>query len=338
MIPVNAKICPYCGKEQVVSEVEPWICNICGTKNIGTNEVCNACGSPRGMANPLSEEELLKTSNKVDWLSNDNLVIRLANGEMTKPLSVMVYSTKGQMVTPIDKARVPLQIFKVIGKITIFIDLSHPLFTEMGMPVEQVVASETAMYLYDEWRSLSGNPEHNLSVLTWEILQANWKDELDLTPDAVSDDCQDLLSAILARLQENMKPEDFPYYFDELSNTQKKELTTNLINASADIGHISDMRENGDYLKYVPADFILTIYNENPDLFFGGKVWKISLVSGGENLLGKENIEEFRRKITEQYKNYLMDLISYTGNRYSDMITMKRVKLSIEFLQRGMVE
>lgn len=338
MIPINAKTCPYCGKEQVISEVEPWICNICGTKNIGTSDVCNECKNQRGMANPLSKEELLKVSNKIDSLSNDNLVIRLANGEMTKPLNVTVYSTKGQMVTPIDKARVPLQIFKEIGKISIFIDLSHSLFTGMGMPVEQIVASEIAMYLYDEWRILASNPEHNLSILTWEILQANWKDELDLTPDAVFNDCQDLLSAILAKLQESIETEDFPYYFDELTNTQKKELTTNLINAGADIGQITDMRKNGDYLKFVPADFILTIYDESPDLFFGGKVWKTSLVSVGEDLLGKENLEEFRRKMTEQYKNYLRDLISYTNNRYSDMITMKRVKLSIEFLQRRMVE
>ena len=59
---------------------------------------------------------------------------------------------------------------------------------------------------------------------------------------------------------------------------------------------------------------------------------------GGEELLGKENIEEFRNKLIGQYRNYLQDLISYTQNKYTDTITMKRVKLSVEFLQRSMVE
>lgn len=242
------------------------------------------------------------------------------------------------MVTPLDKHRVPLQIFKVIGKLTMFIDLSHPLFTEMGMSAEQVVASETAMYLYDEWRSLAGNPEHNLSVLTWAILQANWKDELDLTPDTVAREAQDLLDTILQRLKETMAATDSSYYFEELTDTEKKVLTNNLINNGVDLTEIGTLKETGGYLTYVPYSFIMTVFNQNPDDFFGGKVWRTSLVSGGEELLGKENIEEFRNKLIGQYRNYLQDLISYTQNKYTDTITMKRVKLSVEFLQRSMVE
>ena len=290
------------------------------------------------MENPLSEGELLKVSDKIDNLSNDDLVIRLANGEKTKPLRVEVYATKGTMVTPVEKHRVPLQIFKVIGKITMFIDLSHPLFTEMGILPEQIVASETAMYLYDEWRSLAGSPEHNLSILTWEILQANWKDELGLTPDAIAKEAQALLDNILLRLQETMTAEDSSYYFGELTDVEKKALTNNLLNAGVDLPEISTLKENGGYLVYVPYTFIMTMFNQNPDDFFGGKVWKTSLVSGGEELLGKENIEEFRSKLIGQYKNYLQDLISYTQNKYTDTITMKRIKLSVEFLHRGMVE
>lgn len=338
MIPVTAKKCPICGSSQVVSVVEPWNCKVCGARNVGTNEACHSCGSPRGMENPLSEGELLKVSDKMDSLSNDDLVIRLANGEKTKPLRVEVYATKGTMVTPVEKHRVPLQIFKVIGKLTMFIDLSHPLFTEMGISSEQIVASETAMYLYDEWRSLAGNPEHNLSILTWEILQANWKDELDLTPDAIVKEVQALLDNVLLRLKETMGAEDSSYYFGELTAGEKKVLTNNLINAGIELANLSPLIDSGEYLVFVPYTFIMTMFNQNPDDFFGGKVWKTSLISGGEELLGKENIEEFRSKLIGQYRNYLQDLISYTQNKYTDTITMKRVKLSVEFLNRSLVE
>jgi hypothetical protein len=290
------------------------------------------------MENPLSEGELLKVSDKMDGLSNDDLVIRLANGEKTKPLHVDVYATKGNMVTPVEKRSVPLQIFKVVGRLSIFIDLSHPFFTEMGVSPEQVVASETAMYLYDEWRSLAGNPEHNLSVLTWEILRTNWKDELGLTPDNVLKESQALLDGVLVRLKENVAVKDSSYYFDELTDTEKKALTNNLINNGVELTEIVTLKDNGGYLLYVPYTFIMTMFNQNPDDFFGGKVWKTSLVSGGEEFLGKDNIEEFRNKLIGQYKNYLQDLVSYTQNKYTDTITMKRVKLSVEFLQRSMVE
>ncbi len=338
MIPFTAKVCPHCGSSQVVSEVEPWNCKICGTKNIGTHDICRTCGSPRGMEHPLSEGELLKASDKVDELSNDDLVIRLANGEKTKPLRIEVYSTKGTMVTPIDKHRVPLQIFKEIGKLTMFIDFSHSLFTEMEISAEQVVASETAMYLFDEWRSLAGNPEHNLSVLTWQILQANWKDELDLTPDSVVREVQETLDAILQRLKDSMAAKDSSYYFDELSDVEKKELSNNLINNGVDLTEIGRLKDSGAYFAYVPYTFIMTIYDQSPDDFFGGKVWTTSLVSGGEDLLGRENIEEIRGKLIGQYRSYLQDLISYTQNKYADTITMKRVRLSVQFLQRSMVD
>ena len=219
----------------------------------------------------------------------------------------------------------------------VLIDLSHPLFSEMGIAAEQVVASETAMYLYDEWRSLAGNPEHNLSVLTWEILQANWKDELDLTPDAVVREVQGILDNILQRIKDSMSTVDSSYYFDELTDAEKRVLTNNLISNGVDLTQIAALKESGDYLTYVPYTFIMTIYEQNPDGFFGGKVWKTSLASGGEEFLGRQNVEEIRNKLIGQYRNYLQDLISYTLNKYTDTITMKRVKLSVEFLQRNTI-
>ena len=33
-IPVSAKVCPKCGKSQEPEIIKPWVCNICGTKNL----------------------------------------------------------------------------------------------------------------------------------------------------------------------------------------------------------------------------------------------------------------------------------------------------------------
>ena len=338
LIPANAQQCPYCGTDQTILIVEPWTCNICGTRNIGTNDTCSTCGKERGLPNPLSEEELKNNSDKVDELSNNELVINIADDVRTNPLRVEVYATKKSILTPIENRPLPLQVFKNIGAIKVFLDLNHPMFSTMDVIPEQVVASEVAMYLYDEWRSNAGKPEHNLSIITYKVLEANWKDELELSPDYVSKDAMDLLDDILERIRLNISNEEKAYYYSELSDTDKKALTNALINDGIALESIGILKESGDYLKYVPYSFIMTIFDQSPDLFFDGNVWKQSLASDSAELLGRENVEEFQNKVIGQYKGCLQDLIDYCENKYVDMITMKRVKLSVEFLRRGMME
>lgn len=64
----------------------------------------------------------------------------------------------------------------------------------------------------------------------------------------------------------------------------------------------------------------------------------VSLASGGEELLGSDNVARAREKIIRQYENSLQDVITFAENQYSDATTLQRVKLSIEFLRKEMVE
>ena len=72
-------------------------------------------------------------------------------------------------------------------------------------------------------------------------------------------------------------------------------------------------------------------------MFFGGGVWTTSLASGGEDLLGHDVVAQAREKIVRQYENNLIDVVTFAENKYSDILTLQRVKLSIEFLRKGMV-
>ena len=192
------------------------------------------------------------------------------------------------------------------------------------------------MYLYQERMNLSNYVEHNLSNLTWKVLQANWKDSIEISCDSISQDVKDLLSEILLRLQENLCGEAADY-FDELSINQKKQLTDSLIQNGIDLSDIGELKANGEYLRYTPFSFIYTLFQEEPDMFFGGKVWKTSLACGGEELLGYDIVAEAREKIIRQYANYLQDLIIFNENKYSDILTLQRVKLSVEFLRKDLV-
>ncbi len=336
-IPLSAASCPYCGKNQVTTILEPWICKVCGNKNISAEEKCKKCSSPRGTNHPLSERELLLCSDKIDILSNSGLIIRLADGTQSNAIQVDVYSTQKAMVSPITKETLPLIIYKEIGHLTVFIDLSHPFFVNCSLSKEQLVASEIAMYLYDEKRTLASYAEHNLSNLTWNILHTNWGDSMELSRDSVLKESNGLLEELRGKIMDVLG-EEGALYFGDLTDIEKQQLTSCLIQHGIDLSTIGKMKENGEYLQYTPYSFLMTLYHETPDSFFGGGIWNTSLANGGEELLGAENVIRAREKIISQYENYLQDVVNFFENKYTDTITLQRVKLSVDFLRKGMIQ
>lgn len=336
MIPVSAVTCPYCGTNQIPEILEPWTCKVCGRKNVATDDVCKGCGSLRGAKHPLSTEELLTVSDKVDSLSSDGLSVTLADGSKSNLIKVQVYSTQKPIISPLSKVSLPLVIRKEIGNLTLFVDFSHPYFTKCGLSREQMIAGEIAMYLYQERMNLSSYAEHNLSNLTWEVLQSGWKESIEISYETIYHDAEDLLTEIRQRVGDNLGSEA-SVHFDELSIEQKKLMTSALLQNGVDLSSIGELKETGRYLSYVPFSFILTLFREEPDCFFGGKVWNTSLANGGEELLGHDIVTQAREKIIQQYENYLGDLIIFHENKYSDMLTLKRVSLSIEFLRKDLI-
>lgn len=337
VIPVSAVSCPHCGSSQIPEILEPWICDVCGRKNVATDDICKKCGSKRGTKNPLSHDALITISDKVDTLSCDGMSITLADGTRSNPIKIQVYSTQKPIFSPVNKEDIPLIVFREIGEIKVFVDFSHPFFTTCGLSREQLIASEVAMYLYQERMNLANYVEHNLGNLTWEILQSAWKDSIEINFDNVYRDTEVLLNDIRQRLQDNLGS-DAAVYFDDLSPNQKQQMTNLLIGNGIDLSTIGTLKDNGKYLSYIPFSFILTLFQEDVDIFFHGKVWSTTLANGGEELLGKDVVSHAREKIVQQYKNYLEDLIIFYENKYSDMITLQHAKLAIEFLRKDLIE
>ena len=335
LIPFSAATCPHCGTNQLPVILEPWICKVCKTKNVATDDVCKVCHSPRGANHPLSKDELLAHADKDDSLSADALSVKLADGSLSNPVHLEVYSTHSSMVTPITNVREPLVIHKEIGKLTIFVDYSHPFFTRCILSREQLIASEVAMYIYQERMNLASYSEHNLSNLTWSVLETNWKDAVELDFEVIFKDATDLLCDIQTRVKDALAS-SAELYFDELSIEEKRQMTNALIQKGIDLSLIADLKKSGEYISYTPFSFLMKIYTEEPDSFFGGKVWNTTLVSGGEDLLGPDIVAVAKAKILDQYENYLKNLIIFAENRYSDMLTLESARLSIQFLRKDM--
>lgn len=337
-IPFSAVSCPTCGADQSPKILEPWTCKVCGKKNIATVSTCSSCGSIKGAKNPLDLEELLAHSDKMDSLSSDDMRVRLSDGSMSKPIKVEVYAMKHPLVSPINGKTFPLFISKgiAIAQLTMFIDLSHPYFTKCNLSKEQLVAGEIAMYILDITGTPSNLPNHNLSSLTWTLLEEHWEDEIELNFQIIYKEATDFLNDFQSKLKDILNS-SASMFFDELSPEEKTLLTNNMIQKGVDLSSIGELKESGDYLLYTPYSFLLSLFRETPESFFGGGIWTTSLASGGESLLGSENVEKARKKILEQYFNYLQDVINFAENKYSDTLTLQRVKLSIDFLNEKMV-
>lgn len=336
-IPLSAEICPYCGTSQIPVVVEPWICQVCHTKNIATETICTACKNPRGTKDPLSKEVLLTSSYKIDELSEANLAITMADGKKNAALSFEVYTTQSPIIAPITNEELPLRIFKDIGKITIFINKHHPIFTKCHIAPEQIIASEVAMYLYDERQNLANYAQHNLSNITWAIVKKLWLTSLETNVDTVYAKAIEMLDAIREHISKKLGAEA-AQYFDDMTPDQKKALTDTLIKKNIDLTTIAELKKSGEYILYAPYGFLLNLYTSSTDEFFDGGVWNKKLSSSADGLLDQEIVDHANNKIKQQYRNSLEDIVNFVRDKYDDELTLRRVQMSIEFLQTELVE
>lgn len=336
-IPLSAEVCPHCGTNQIPVVVEPWICQVCHTKNIATETICTACKNPRGTKDPLSKEELLGAADKLDGLSEPNLSISMADGKKNASLSFEVYATHSPIVAPITNEELPLRIFKDIGKITIFINKHHPIFTKCHIAPEQIIASEVAMYLYDERQNLANYAQHNLSNITWAIVKKLWLATLETNVDTVYGKAIETLDAIREHIARKLGTEA-AQYFDELTPDQKKALTDTLIKKNIDLTTIAELKKSGEYILYAPYGFLLNLYAASTDEFFDGGVWSKKLSSSADGLLDQDIVDHANNKIKQQYRNSLEDIVNFARDKYDDELTLRRVQMSIEFLQTELVE
>ncbi|WP_294112624.1 ATP-binding protein [uncultured Fibrobacter sp.] len=335
-IPKSAINCPHCGADQTPKILEPWICEICSTKNTANASKCSKCGSAKGFKNPLSEENLLNNSEKIDSLSCSNLIVRYPDGENSQPIQVDVYAVRTPMQIPTSRHTTPIIVEKSVGKMSVFLDHRHPVFSQYNVSKEHMIASEIAMYLFNAHPLNGSKNGHSLSNLIWRVLDTRWKNTLEVNVDSVYKEASEFMDDLRLKMSDLLK-EHASTYFNELDNEQKKSLTNSLISSEIDLSTIGKLKDSGAYLLYVPYSFLISIFHDNPEKFFNGAIWKNSLAIGGEELLGEDNILSMREKLIRQYENCLHDVLQFLENKYSDTITLQRVKLSIEFLRKEMV-
>lgn len=336
-IPKSAVVCEHCGTSQIPKIVTPWVCNVCGTKNNSTDLFCAKCGTEKGAENPVSQEYLLKNSNKDDSYSISNLDITLADGKDSMKIELATYVTKNPIISPLTQNRIPLVVFKDISSLNVFIDLTHPMFTNSNIPIEGIIATEVAQYLYSTNMNLVNYPEHTISRIEWQIINKYWEERVKLNRDSVERSCASLLKTIKERLAGIISSDQANTIVHQLTGEQQKELIYNLISENHSVDEISELAKSGEIVLYIPNDTLLDIYEESPELFFNNNVWKIAY-NVDNPLFNAEVLKATYDQVLKEYHNTLESIVIYENNPNADTVTLKKINAAIDFLTSNLGE
>lgn len=331
-IPQSAATCPHCGANQIPVVTKPWQCMICGQNNKPEAEICIACGKPKGTDNPLDEEYLISVSNKDDTLSVDNLSIPLSDGTDTNKIKVETYNSTIPIVDPLTQERYPIIVKKSLDLIRVFLDSTHPIVAGFRIPSEELIASEIAGFLYDIYRAQASKPGHTISTLTWEILNKYWPSVVRNDSSPLRTDCEELLGKIKEKVSAVIDEESSSILYGELSDAQSKEFVAQLLSNRLDLTSVPSLKTSGQFIKYVPDDFVLQIYDFKPALFFNGNVWNVAY--DVPNPLISASVLEFTYKqILKEYRNSLETVILFLLYPSSNPFSVQRVESALAFLK-----
>ena len=337
-IALSAFTCPHCGADQNPKILEPWNCDVCGTRNNANDETCIVCGYGKNKMNPLAPDVLLKNSSRDDDLSDKSLTIVFPDDTRSEPIDLEVFAVTNPMQDFLTKKTTPVILDKGIGSIRIFVDKSHPIFASCGIPVEEVIAAEVAKYLYDERSKDTGKPLHTISNLTWSVLDSKWADSLNKDKVSTTEAAKALLAEIQDKLQDALGTK-LADYAESMENDQKKAMTSKMVDAHVPLENTGNLISSGAYIKFAPYDFLLTIFTIDPDAFFGGSVWQDAMSAGAASgFIDPSVISEANEKSRRRYRTCLENVVYMLTDQVDDRDYLEIVQASISYLQKGMAQ
>ena len=336
LIPLSAKSCPKCGNSQEPKIIKPWVCNICGTSNDPSFDNCKVCGTQRGEENHLTFEYLKKHSDKNDVLSIDDCSIELANGSKSNSIRVDVYEVTVPLKSNNSSKSLPIFTDKTdLSTLSIFLNLNHRIFKQCRMKPEQIIAEEIAEFIYMTNRSISvKDGTHTIPYISWQVIEKYWAERLE----GSGNDLMASVESILLSIREKLiysKNSELSNYFDLLDSDQQKEFVNTMINAGEDVSKVSEYKADCRYLKYVPAAFLVKLFDLKPEFFFDGKVWDEPYCISD---MGKDITAFMQERTKALYKGCLEDLLFYIKYKSTSDMIVQRTTLAVEWLKEKVAD
>jgi hypothetical protein len=326
-IRLSAVSCPACGASQVPEVNSPWRCNICETMNSVDEEYCTTCTSLRGLENPLSQTSLSINSEKRDDLSFENRSFALAKGKRSGNISLETYVVPPlSLKTGASGDFYPSVAIKSSSRIAVYVDPNHHIFSQLGVSVYTVLATEVAQYLHALNSELSGVDGYSVSNVASVILSDVWSENLTWTEELMRDDIKDLLLRASELLLDVEEAGDF---YKDLTPSEQTFLAAKLISVGQ-FDKLEQYGSNGRFLSHVSVDTLGRFFSRYPDVWFG-KVWSETLPAFTST--AKDAVEEARARTIRGYQRALDDCADYLLIPTNDSDTVHRVRASLRFLQ-----
>ncbi|WP_165070184.1 ATP-binding protein [Marisediminicola senii] len=325
IIAASASHCEFCNTSQIPEVQEPWRCAVCSSLNGIDDERCSTCEALRGAEDPVSVELLRRESEHLPSYSFESLAFTLADGKKSDPLDVVAYRA-GSLKPRWDGEGVPTLASRAPGKIEVFIDESHSLFTHLGVRPQEAVAIEAAQYLHSLRSDLHGRSGHSVRNISATILADVWGENLAAGAEQVSDSIRAVFAQIAERLNGNDDAADF---FQELDQYEQRELADRLISAGV-LDQLASLRESGAFLGFASAGVLARFFSRYPEGWFG-TVWTESLADPAA--VGKVAAENSREQVVGIFSRCLDDCAAYLRFSYTDPLIVARVRASLAYLE-----
>ncbi|MFK0003397.1 ATP-binding protein [Paenarthrobacter sp. NPDC090522] len=329
ILPRSATLCPECGNSQIPEVNEPWKCEVCSQQNDVSSDKCGKCDSLRGTENPVAIEVLRRKGDLIPELSFVGRSFVLADLRRTEPLDVSVYRA-GSLKPVFDGPAIPSITVRSMGKIEVFLDSSHLIFSQLGVNVEEIIAVEVAQYLYNVRTDLSGKPAHSVGNIASQVLMDIWGEQLSHGAARVTDEIQTLFERITDRLESNSDAVD---YYDDLDQFDQRELADRLISAGK-LDELTNLKMSGRYLRFCSPGVISKFFRRKPDAWFGS-VWLDRLPEASD--VGETAAQNARDQLVGNFSRCLEDCAAYLRFRYSDPLIVSRAGISREFLENHLL-
>ena len=122
-----------------------------------------------------------------------------------------------------------------------------------------------------------------------------------------------------------------------MTDVHQKLFVNELFKHHINMSKMNELKANGTFLRYVPDDFILHIFEDSPSLFFNGKYWTLLF---GEKVDGISVMitAEMDERTARTYRNALETVVIFLGNKTKNLTELKRIDAALNFLTENRVE
>jgi hypothetical protein len=333
---LSAVACPTCGASQEPKQQERWRCAFCQRWNPPTAAMCIGCGRRAGEVNPLSLDFLSQHANKSDALSIEGFSIPLPDGGTCPQLNIDVYLLETGITLEREGVAVPAVTFKDSG-LKMFLDASHPYFTEYQEHLESIVTLETAKFVQDSnARMIAGDRGHlwSLPALCWQIARHYWKERLSVDPERTRKRAE----AFLEQLRESLPhllADKADAIYESMPPDQQGQLLHAIVQNGYDAREMPGLVSTGRYLAFLDNRSVANLVERYAGNFFDGKFWADAF--NELPAVDSASAAQVRALILSRYRNFLEDILGFLEFRHKDSGYTVRADQTLRLLQRRIV-